>query len=71
MINTTAIADWIQTNVLYVLFIIAAASVAVGALNKKVRDAMLTAGILLLCLFVVVLAKNIDGITAWFGTFFS
>lgn len=71
MINLNAVADWIQSNVLYVLFIVAAASVAVGAINKKVRDAMLTAGLLVVCLLVVVIAKNIDGITAWLGTFFS
>lgn len=70
MIDLNKLADWIQSNVLYVLFIIAAASIAIGAINKKVRDAMLTAGILVLCLLVVVIAKNIDGLIAWISGFF-
>lgn len=69
MFDLTRVADWIQSNVLYVLFIIAAASVAIGAINKKVRDAMVTFGVLMLALVVVVVAKNIDPLIKWISSF--
>jgi hypothetical protein len=70
MFDLGAVANWIQNNVLYVLFIIAAGSVAVAAINKKVRDGMVTAAVLLLSLFIVVIGHNINGIIAFFQGFF-
>lgn len=72
MLNPTNIGNWIQDNIFFVLFIIAAASVAVGAINKKARDAMLTFGLAMLALVMVVVAKNYNSIVTWIqSTFFT
>jgi uncharacterized membrane protein SirB2 len=72
MLNPTNIGNWIQDNIFFVLFIIAAASVAVGAINKKARDAMLTFALAMLALVMVVIAKNYNAIVTWIqATFFT
>lgn len=70
MINTNAVAKWIIDNVLFVVFVIGALSVSIAGINKKPRDGMIVAGVLLLALAIVAVGYNIDGIIAFFQGFF-
>lgn len=72
MFSFSSLGQWIQDNIFYVLFVIAAASVAIGAINKKARDAMLTFALAMLALVMVVVANNYNAIVGWIqSTFFT
>ncbi|MFK0005025.1 hypothetical protein [Paenarthrobacter sp. NPDC090522] len=71
MFDLRAVGDWIEGNVFFVLFVIAAASVAVGAINQKARAAMLTFSLAMLALLLVVVARNYNSIINWFQGFFT
>lgn len=70
MLNFNAIATWIESNVFFVLVVIAAAVIATAAITKKARDAALVFGIMMLAFLMIVVSHNLDGIIKWMGGFF-
>ncbi|GAB3244424.1 hypothetical protein [Arthrobacter pigmenti] len=65
MINGDSIADWLQSNVIFVLLMVAGISILVGAINKKTRDAMLVFCLSLVGLLFLTLASSWQQIGQW------
>lgn len=65
MFNGQSVADWLGSNVVLILVVLAGLSILIAALNKKPRDAFITFGIGLLAFFFLALGSQWQQIGEW------
>ncbi|PPH34154.1 hypothetical protein [Rathayibacter rathayi] len=65
-----SIGSWLNDNVFFVIVMCVAIVAATAGITKKIRDAAVAAGCVLIAIIIIELATYHDEIGAWFGTTF-